>query len=329
MADRLEGKVAVVTGAAPRGEGVGNGMAVAMLFAREGAKVVLVNRSAERAEKLAKQIKEAGGEAAVFAGDVAKADVCEAMADFTAKKYGRLDILHNNVGIGAPGTPETVTLENWNKVLEANLTTIKDAARFAPEATAGRNIPFGVREHAMGSIMNGIALHGCLIPYGGTFLVFSDYMRPAIRLAALMHQRVIYVFTHDSIGLGEDGPTHQPIEHLTALRCIPNLTVLRPGDAAETAEAWRIAVQHTWSYFLKHAERERNCRTDRSCRATRACGGRGAARPRGEDGKGTAQGSWRAEGAGAHALWRLGAQGDRQRFLTPAPPLRRCKNPTG
>ena len=127
----------------------------------------------------------------------------------------------------------------------SNLTTIKDAARFAPEATAGRNIPFGVREHAMGSIMNGIALHGCLIPYGGTFLVFSDYMRPAIRLAALMHQRVIYVFTHDSIGLGEDGPTHQPIEHLTALRCIPNLTVLRPGDAAETAEAWRIAVQHT------------------------------------------------------------------------------------
>ena len=123
MAGRLKGKVAVVTGAAPRGEGVGNGMATAILFAREGAKVVLVNRSAERAEKLARQIKDEGGEATVFAGDVAQADAAEAMAAFAAKTYGRLDILHNNVGIGGPGTPETVTLETWNKVLEANLTT--------------------------------------------------------------------------------------------------------------------------------------------------------------------------------------------------------------
>jgi NAD(P)-dependent dehydrogenase (short-subunit alcohol dehydrogenase family) len=123
MAGRLKGKVAVVTGAAPRGEGVGNGMATALLFAKEGAKVVLVNRSAERAEKLAKQIREEGGEAAVFAGDVTKPEACEAMAAFTMKTYGCLDILHNNVGIGAPGTPETVTLEDWNKVLEANLTT--------------------------------------------------------------------------------------------------------------------------------------------------------------------------------------------------------------
>ena len=123
MAGRLKGKVAVVTGAAPRGEGVGNGMATALLFAQEGAKVVLVNRSAERAEKLAKQIKDEGGEAAVFAGDVARPEACEAMAAFTVKTYGRLDILHNNVGIGAAGTPETVTLADWNKVLEANLTT--------------------------------------------------------------------------------------------------------------------------------------------------------------------------------------------------------------
>ena len=123
MAGRLKGKVAVVTGAAPRGEGVGNGMATALLFAQEGAKVVLVNRSAERAEKLAKQIKDEGGEAAVFAGDVASPEACEAMAAFTVKTYGRLDILHNNVGIGAAGTPETVTLADWNKVLEANLTT--------------------------------------------------------------------------------------------------------------------------------------------------------------------------------------------------------------
>jgi NAD(P)-dependent dehydrogenase (short-subunit alcohol dehydrogenase family) len=123
MAGRLEGKVAVVTGAAPRGEGVGNGMATAILFAREGARVVLVNRSAERAEKLARQIKAEGGKASVFAGDVAKPEVAEATADFAVKTYGRLDILHNNVGIGAAGTPETVTLADWNKVLEANLTT--------------------------------------------------------------------------------------------------------------------------------------------------------------------------------------------------------------
>jgi len=123
MAGRLLDKVAVVTGAAPRGEGVGNGMATAILFAREGAKVVLVNRSAERADKLARQIKHEGGEAAVFAGDVTKADAAEAMAEFAVKTYGRLDILHNNVGIGAAGTPETVTEADWHKVLEANLTT--------------------------------------------------------------------------------------------------------------------------------------------------------------------------------------------------------------
>jgi len=123
MTGRLTGKVAVVTGAAPRGEGVGNGMATAILFAREGAKVVLVNRNAERAEKLAGQIRDEGGEAMVFAGDVAKADVTEAMAAFTIEKYGRLDILHNNVGFGGAGTPETVTMEMWNGVLQANLTT--------------------------------------------------------------------------------------------------------------------------------------------------------------------------------------------------------------
>jgi transketolase len=127
----------------------------------------------------------------------------------------------------------------------SNNTTIKNEGSFAAASYAGRNMHFGVREHGMGSIMNGMALHGGVIPYGGTFLVFSDYMRPAIRLAALMGQRVLYVFTHDSIGLGEDGPTHQPVEHLTALRCIPNLTVIRPADAGETAEAWRAALLRT------------------------------------------------------------------------------------
>src|SRR5262245_18581783 len=138
MAGRLKDKVAVVTGAAPRGEGVGNGMATAIMFAREGARVVLVNRSAERAEKLAKQIKEEGGEASVFAGDVAKAEACEAMAEFAVKKYGRLDVLHNNVGIGAPGTPETVKLEDWHKVIEANLTTTMLCTKYCiPKMKAG------------------------------------------------------------------------------------------------------------------------------------------------------------------------------------------------
>ena len=108
----------------------------------------------------------------------------------------------------------------------------------------GRNIHFGVREHAMGAIANGLACHGGVIPFVSTFLVFSNYMRPAIRLAALMGCQVIYVFTHDSIGVGEDGPTHQPIEHLASLRAIPNLTIIRPTDANETVEAWKVAVQN-------------------------------------------------------------------------------------
>ena len=121
-------------------------------------------------------------------------------------------------------------------------TTLKGQGDIGPGDYAGRNIHFGVREHAMAAALNGLALHG-LIPFGGTFLVFSDYARPAIRLAAMMGLRVIYVFTHDSIGLGEDGPTHQPVEQLAALRAIPNLAVIRPADANETVAAWRVAVQ--------------------------------------------------------------------------------------
>jgi transketolase len=110
-------------------------------------------------------------------------------------------------------------------------------------SNAGRNVHFGVREHAMGAIANGLAAHGGMMPYGATFLIFSDYMRPPIRLAALSHLHVILVFTHDSIALGEDGPTHQPVEQLASLRAIPNLTLLRPGDASETAVAWQIALE--------------------------------------------------------------------------------------
>jgi transketolase len=125
----------------------------------------------------------------------------------------------------------------------SNNTLIKDEGSFSANDAVSRNMHFGVREHAMGSIINGMALHGGVRPYAATFMIFSDYMRPPIRLAALMQQPTIYIFTHDSVGLGEDGPTHQPIEQLPALRAIPGLIDLRPADAAETVEAWRVAMR--------------------------------------------------------------------------------------
>jgi transketolase len=124
----------------------------------------------------------------------------------------------------------------------SNKTSIDGAGSFAAGDHSGRNIHFGVREHAMGSIANGLAVHGGFVPYTGTFLTFSDYMRPPMRLAAMMGLRVVYVFTHDSIGLGEDGPTHQPVEHLMSLRAVPNLSVFRPADAGETVEGWKAAL---------------------------------------------------------------------------------------
>lgn len=127
----------------------------------------------------------------------------------------------------------------------SNLTLVKEMGKIAAGDFSGSYVYYGVREHAMAAMMNGIALHGGFIPYGGTFLTFTDYCKPAIRLSALMKQRVIYVMTHDSIGLGEDGPTHQPIEHLAALRAIPNTLVFRPADVTETAECWQIALEHT------------------------------------------------------------------------------------
>jgi transketolase len=127
----------------------------------------------------------------------------------------------------------------------SNNTIIKSSFDFQKNSYAGRNIRFGVREHAMGAILSGLALHKGIRPYGGTFLVFADYCRPAIRLAALMKLPVTYVFTHDSVAVGEDGPTHQPVEHLAVLRAIPGLTVIRPADATETAAAWRVAIKAT------------------------------------------------------------------------------------
>ncbi|PSQ89302.1 MAG: transketolase, partial [Bacteroidetes bacterium QS_8_64_10] len=127
----------------------------------------------------------------------------------------------------------------------SNKTDIEGREDFQKDTPEGAYLRFGVREHAMAAASNGIAVHEGLRPYCATFLIFSDYMRPALRLSALMGQPVVFVFTHDSIGLGEDGPTHQPVEHLMALRAIPNLTLIRPADANETVEAWRAALRRT------------------------------------------------------------------------------------
>jgi transketolase len=140
-----------------------------------------------------------------------------------------------------PATPELIG--GSADLTGSNLTLVKGQASIAPGDFSGRYIHYGVREHGMAAAANGLALHGGIIPYTGTFFVFTDYMRPAIRLGALMKQRVIHVLTHDSIGLGEDGPTHQPIEHLASLRAMPNVHVYRPADTLETAECWELAIR--------------------------------------------------------------------------------------
>ncbi|HRY04313.1 MAG TPA: transketolase, partial [Beijerinckiaceae bacterium] len=136
-----------------------------------------------------------------------------------------------------------LTIGGSADLTHSNLTITKGMAPIGPNAFAGRYMHYGIREHGMAAAMNGLALHGGFIPYGGTFMVFSDYARGGMRLSALMGQRVIYVLTHDSIGLGEDGPTHQPVEHLAMLRATPNLLVFRPADAVETAECWQAALE--------------------------------------------------------------------------------------
>ncbi len=152
----------------------------------------------------------------------------------------------------------------------SNNTQVPSMKGITPLDMTGNYIHYGIREHAMGAIMNGIALHRGFVPYGGTFLVFSDYCKPAIRLSALMKQRVIYVMTHDSIGLGEDGPTHQPIEHLESLRIIPNLNVFRPADTIETAECWQLALESTETPSVLALSRQ-NLPTIRSASAENFC----------------------------------------------------------
>jgi transketolase len=154
-------------------------------------------------------------------------------------------------------------------------TTLKQGGTFGPE-TSGRTFHWGVREHGMAACLNGIAAHGGLRPFGSTFLVFSDYMKPAIRLAAIMRLPVIYIGTHDSIGLGEDGPTHQPVEHLAMLRAIPNLVTIRPADASETVEAWRAAVSRLDGPTMLVLSRQKLPVLDRSIVAPAEGVGRGA-----------------------------------------------------
>jgi transketolase len=168
----------------------------------------------------------------------------EAIPVFTAKDGNVASRAASGVIINAIAKKLPELMGGSADLASSTNTIIKGEPSFSAESYAGRNFHFGIREHGMGSIMNGMSLFGGIIPYGATFLIFSDYMRPPVRLACIMERHVIYVYTHDSIGLGEDGPTHQPIEQLSALRAIPHMTLIRPADASETAEAWRAALKH-------------------------------------------------------------------------------------
>ncbi len=173
--------------------------------------------------------------------DAVIAKVCD---DFRAKnaKIATRQASGEVLSALIPAVPEIIG--GSADLTPSNNTKVKDETEIKPGDFAGRYIHFGIRELGMSAAMNGIAAHGGLIPYGGTFLTFTDYARPAIRLSALMEIRVVYVMTHDSIGLGEDGPTHQPVEHLAALRAIPHLHVFRPADPVETAECWSLALKN-------------------------------------------------------------------------------------
>jgi transketolase len=172
--------------------------------------------------------------------------------------------------VSASQAEAAITKKVWNlyggsaDLNESTFTDVKDGGDFERGHYDGRNLHFGIREHGMCSILNGIALHGGFIPYGSSFLCFTDYARPSIRLAALMEIQVVFVFTHDSIGVGEDGPTHEPIEHLASLRAIPHLTVIRPGDANEAVEAWRTTMTHTHGPVLLALSRQKVPTLDRT-----------------------------------------------------------------
>jgi transketolase len=183
---------------------------------------------------------------------------------FPADPKGKATRVSSGIVLNAIGNNVPALMGGSADLAPSNKTLIESENGFQAGSYDQRNIHFGVREFGMTGVLNGMALHGGFIPYGGTFLIFSDYMRPAIRLACLMKQHVIYVLTHDSIGLGEDGPTHQPVEHLASLRAMPNLVVLRPADANETAEAWKFAVKNNRGPTLLALTRQSVPTLDRS-----------------------------------------------------------------
>ncbi|MEO8909010.1 MAG: transketolase [Gemmatimonadaceae bacterium] len=168
----------------------------------------------------------------------------DALPVFTAKDGNIASRAASGVVINAIAQKIPELIGGSGDLSSSTDTIVKGAPSFSAEDYAGRNFHFGIREHGMGAVMNGMSLTGGIIPYGATFLIFSDYMRPPIRLACIMGRQAIYVYTHDSIGLGEDGPTHQPVEQLSNLRAIPHMTLIRPADASETTEAWRAALKH-------------------------------------------------------------------------------------
>jgi transketolase len=215
----------VETTTGPLGQGFANGVGMAMAEAH-----------------LAKVFNRPGHEiidhyvyAIVTDGDLMEGVASEAASLAGHQRLGKLIYLYDDNQISIEGSTDLAPSPN---------TWIADSRAFATGCRQGRNFHFGVREHGMGAMVNGMAYHGGVIPFGATFMVFSDYVRPALRVAAISHLGSIWVFTHDSIGVGEDGPTHQPVEHLAALRAIPDLVVLRPADANEVREAWKIAIEN-------------------------------------------------------------------------------------
>jgi len=200
----------------------------------------------------------------------------DALPTFTAKDGNVASRAASGVVINAIGKKIPELMGGSADLASSTNTIIKGEPSFSAENYAGRNFHFGIREHGMGSIMNGMSLTGGIIPYGATFLIFSDYMRPPVRLACIMDRHVIYIYTHDSIGLGEDGPTHQPIEQLSALRAIPEMTLIRPADASETAEAWRFALKHKKGPVALVLTRQKLSFIDRSKYAAAAGLARGA-----------------------------------------------------
>ncbi|GAC1411707.1 MAG: transketolase [Gemmatimonadaceae bacterium] len=200
----------------------------------------------------------------------------KAIPTFTAKDGNIASRAASGIVINAIGKKIPELMGGSADLASSTNTIIKGEPSFSAENYAGRNFHFGIREHGMGSVMNGMSLSGGIIPYGATFLIFSDYMRPPVRLACIMGRHVIYVYTHDSIGLGEDGPTHQPIEQLSALRAIPEMTLIRPADASETAEAWRTALKHKKGPVALVLTRQKLSLIDRSKYASASGLARGA-----------------------------------------------------